>query len=208
MFNGIRLFLFLSGPLASSNSYSSFISDFKQDHNDSPVTQTASVPLPMHEIRAISTRTQDCFAAVDRPGDQQTSAAAPCGILKHLSTSSSSDSPFPHLDTQSPVSLDSPSEILVDKKQVRFCPTVSRSRVEWQHGKELGEHSLLDIDSMAPSEAEAHGDFENTVSNTVKPLLRQSTLDYQEDYLNCKNEADLQLRETAQHQAFDGKSFM
>lgn len=202
MFNGICLFLSLSGPLVSSNSYSSFISDFHQDHSDSPVTQNAFVPLPMHEIRTISTKTQGCFAEVDGPGGRQTSASAPCGILKHLSTSSSSHCLFSHLDTQRTVSLDSPTET----KQLRFCPTVSPSRVEWQDGKELREHSLLDIDSIAPSEAEAHG--ENTVINTVKPLLRQSALAYQEDGLNCNNEADLQLRETAQHQAFDGKSFM
>lgn len=207
MFNGVHLFLFLPGPLAPSDSYSSFISDFNQDHNDSPVTQNASVPMPMHKIRAFSS-TQDCFAEVDGPGGRQTSAAAPCGILKHLSTSSSSDSMFSHLDTQSPVSLDSPTETLLDKKQVRFCPTVSHSRVEWQDGKELGEHSLLDIDSNAPSEAEANGDLKNTVSTTVKPLLRQSALDYQKGDLSCKNEADLQEQETAQHKVFDGKNFM
>lgn len=93
---------------------------------------------------------------------------------------------------------------------MRFSPTAGRTRVEWQDGKDLGEHSLLDIDTIAPSEAEKNSDLENTVSTTVstcRSLLSQGPLDAQEGDLNLKNEADLQEQEAAQHQVFEGKSF-
>lgn len=199
--------MFLSGPLASSDSCISFASDFKQDPNDSPINQNASVPMPMPENRAVSTSSQDCFAEVDWPGGN---SAVPRGILKHLSTSSSTDYLFSRLDPQSTVSLDSPTEIWIDRKQVRFSPTAGRTRVEWQDGKDLGEHSLLDIDTIAPSEAEKNSDLENTVSTTVstcRSLLSQGPLDAQEGDLNLKNEADRQEQEAAQHQVFEGKSF-
>lgn len=88
---------------------------------------------------------------------------------------------------------------------------VVRSGVERQDGMELGEHSLLDVDSIAPSEAENDSDLENTGSTTVgthRPLLSQSQVDSQEGELGCKNEAYLQEQEAGQHQVLGGKSFI
>ncbi|XP_051257392.1 synaptotagmin-like protein 2 isoform X2 [Dicentrarchus labrax] len=185
-------------PLPSPDSCLSFASNLKQDPNDSPVSQNASVPLPLPENRAVSPCSQDSFTEVDVSGGRQAHYAAPRGILKHLSNSSSSDSLFSHLDTQSPVSLHSPTETWLDRKQVRFSSMVSLSTVEWQDGKELGEHSLLDFDAIALSEIENNSDLENTATATVstnRPLL--SPLDSHE--LNCKNE-HLQEQQVGQHQ--------
>ncbi len=202
-------FFFLSEPLPSSDSCLSYVSNLKQDPNDSPFTQNASVPMLMR--RAVSPSSQDCLVEVDGPGGTLTNCAAPRGILKRLSTSSSMDSLFSRLDLQSPVFQDSPSETWIDRKQVRFTSMVVRSGVEWQDGKELGEHSLLDVDSIAPSEAENNSDLENTDTTTVgtrRPLLSQSQVDAQEGELNCKNGAYLQEQEAGQHQVLGGKSFI
>ncbi|XP_042355103.1 synaptotagmin-like protein 2 isoform X2 [Plectropomus leopardus] len=187
-------------PLPSSDSCISYACNIKQDPNESPITQDASVPISMPPN---STSSQDCFVEEDRPGGQQTyNSAAPRSILKHLSTSSSTDSMFSHLDLQSPVSLDSPTETWIDRKQVRFSSTVSHSGVEWQDGKELGEHSLLDVDSIALSEAENNNNLEDTGSAAVgklRPLLRQSHVESLEGEVNSKNEANLQEQEADQH---------
>lgn len=202
------LFLFLSEPLPSSDTCISYASNIKQDLNDSP---NAFVPMPMPENREVITSSQHCFFEEDRQGDQQTNTAAPRGILKRLSISSSTDSLFSHLDLQSPASLDSLSETWIDRKQVRFSYTVGWSGVEWQDGKELGEHSLLDVDSITPSELESNSDLDHTGSTTVgtcRPLLRQSQVDSQEGELNCKDEASLQEQEAGQHPVLGGKSFI
>lgn len=199
------LFVFLTEPLPSSDSGISYASNLKQDHNDSPITQNAAVPM------IFCTSTQDCVDEEDRPGGQQANSAAPRGILKHLSTSSSTDSLLSRLDQQSPVSLDSPTEPWIDRKQVRFSSTVDQGGAEWQDGKELGEHGLLDVDSIAPSEAGNNSCLDNTGSPTVgtqRPLLNQSPVDSQEGGLTCKNEADLQEQEAGQHQVLGGKSFI
>ncbi|XP_041807774.1 synaptotagmin-like protein 2 isoform X3 [Chelmon rostratus] len=194
-------------PLPSSDSCMSFASHLKQDPNHSPVTQNASVPKL--EKSAVSSSPQDCFPEVDGPGGRLSNSAAPRGILKHLSNSSSTDSLFSHLDPQSPASLDSPTETWIDRKQVRFSNTVGPSRVEWQHGKELGEHILLDIDSIAPSEAGNNSDPESTVSTaagTCRSLLRQSQVESQDGELSSENEVYLQEQEAGQHQIPDGVS--
>ncbi|KAM6911514.1 uncharacterized protein sytl2a [Lycodopsis pacificus] len=185
-------------PLPSSDSCISYASNLKQDPNDSPITQNASIPMPMPENRAVSTSSQDCFVEEDGPGGQQTNSAAPWGILKHLSTSSSTDSVFSCLDLQSPVSLDSPTESWIDRKQVRFSSTVGQSGVEWQDGKELGENSLLD--SITPSQAENNSDLEDTGRATDDTRrANQSQVDSQEAEINCKNEANLQEQEAGQN---------
>lgn len=81
---------------------------------------------------------------------------------------------------------------------------VGQSSVEWHDGKELGEYSVLDVDSIAPFEVENNRDLENTVSTTVRtgrPLVRQSKVDSQE------GEQILQEQEAGQHQVPGGKSF-
>ncbi|XP_042286889.1 synaptotagmin-like protein 2 isoform X1 [Thunnus maccoyii] len=190
-------------PLPSSDSCVSHATNLKPDPNDSPDTQNASVSMPMPENQAVCTSSQDCFLEVDRSAGRQIISAAPRGILKRLSTSSSTDSLLSRLDLQSPVSLDSPTETWIDRKQVRFSSTVSRSGVEWQDGKELGEHSLLDVDLIVSSETENNSNLENdgrtTTTGTHRPLLTQSQADLQEGELSCKN---LQKQDPGQHQVF------
>ncbi|XP_034745365.1 synaptotagmin-like protein 2 isoform X2 [Etheostoma cragini] len=184
-------------PLPSSDSCISYASNIKQDVNDSP---NASVPMPMPKNKEVITSSQGCFVEEDGQGDQQTNTAAPRGILKRLFTSSSTDSLFSHLGLL--VSLDSLPDAWIDRKQVRFSSTVGWSGVEWQDGKELGEHSLLDVDSITPSELENNSDIDNTGSTTVgplMPLLKQSQADSPKGELNCKDEESLQEQEAGQH---------
>lgn len=202
--------MFLSGHLPSSDSCISFATEVKQDPRDSLVTQNASVPMAMPENRAASPSSHESFAETDEPEGRQTNSAAPRGILKRLSTSSSTDSLISRMDPQSAVSLDYLTETLIDRKQVRFSSTVGQTRVEWQDGKELGEHSLLDNDSIAPFRLENNSDLENAVSTAVgtcRPLFRQSQVDSQEGELKCKNEAYLLEQEAGQHQVLGGKIF-
>ncbi|XP_049448491.1 synaptotagmin-like protein 2 isoform X1 [Epinephelus fuscoguttatus] len=185
-------------PLPSSDSCISYVSDLIQDPNDSLIAQNASVPMPMPQNREGSTSSQDCFVEEDRPEGQLTNSAAPRSILKRLSTSSSTDSMFSHLDLQSPVSLDSPTDSWIDRKQVRFSPMVSQTGTEWQDGRELGEHSLLDVDSLNPFAPGNNSYLENAGTTTVgtqRPSLCQSHVDSQEGELNSKNEANLQEQE-------------
>eukprot|EP00064_Thunnus_orientalis_P000558 superscaffoldBa00000028_g559 len=135
-------------PLPSSDSCVSHATNLKPDPNDSPDTQNASVSMPMPENQAVCTSSQDCFLEVDRSAGRQIISAAPRGILKRLSTSSSTDSLLSRLDLQSPVSLDSPTETWIDRKQVRFSSTVSRSGVEWQDGKELDLSEHLELTEL------------------------------------------------------------
>ncbi|KAG8008097.1 Synaptotagmin-like protein 2 [Nibea albiflora] len=170
-------------PFPSSGSSIFFASSLKQEPKPSPVTQNAYVPINSSQ-------------GVDGPDDTETnSPASPRGILKHLFTSSPLDSPFSRPDPQSPVSLNSPTETW---KQVRFSSMVGQSSGEWQDGKELGEHSLLDIDCIAPSEVENNS---STTVGTSRPLLRQSKVDSQE------GEQILQEQDAGQHQVPGGKSF-
>lgn len=162
----------------------------------------------MPENQAVCTSSQDCLVEVDGPAGRQINSAAPRGILKRLSTSSSTDSLFSRLDPQSPVSLGSPTETWIDRKQVRFSSTVGQSGAEWQDGTELGEHSLLDVDSITPSETENNNNLENdgrTTAGTHRPLLLQDQVDSQEGELSCKN---LQKQDAGQHQVLGGKSFI
>ncbi|XP_078142741.1 synaptotagmin-like protein 2 isoform X3 [Centroberyx gerrardi] len=164
-------------PLPSSDSCISYATNLTQDHpKDSPVAQNASVPMPVAKKRTSINKSQDSLIEVDEldSAGRQTNSAAPRGILKHMSSSSSADSLYSCLSLQSPVSLDSPSESIaateardrealgwIDRKQVRFCSAIGRSGVEWQDGKELGEHSVLDVDSIAPYEEENNTDLVN-----------------------------------------------
>ncbi|KAE8288111.1 Synaptotagmin-like protein 2 [Larimichthys crocea] len=171
----------------SSGSSIFFASALKQDPGYNPFTQNAYVPINS----SVSNSSQE----VDGPEDRETNfPVSPRGILKHLFTYSPLDSPFSHLDPQSPVSLNSPTETW---KQVRFSSVVGQSSVDWHDGKELGEYSVLDVDSIAPSEVENNRNLEHTVSTTVRtgrPLVRQSKVDSQE------GEQILQEQEAGQHQ--------
>ncbi|XP_068456449.1 synaptotagmin-like protein 2 isoform X2 [Clinocottus analis] len=186
-------------PLPSSDSCISYASNLKQDPNDSPITQNASITMPMPENNAVSTSSQDCFVEEDGPGGQQTNSAAPQSILKHLST-----------DSLFSVSLDFSTESWIDRKQVRFSSKAGQSGGEWQDGKELGENSLLDIDSITPSEAENNSDLMDTARapvGTPRPLFKQNQLDSQEGELNGKYESNLQEQEAGQHLGDVAKDF-
>ncbi|CAK6978061.1 synaptotagmin-like protein 2 [Scomber scombrus] len=187
-------------PLPSSDSCVSYAINLKPDPNESPATQNASVSMPIPENQAVLTSSEDCFVEVDEPAGRQINSTSLRGILKRLSTSSSTDSLLFRLDSQSPVSLDSPTETWIDRKQVRFSSTVGQNGVEWQDGKELGEHSLLDVELIASFETENNSEFENdnrTTACTLGPLLQQNQVDSQEGELSCKN---LQKQDAVQHQ--------
>ncbi|XP_063750875.1 synaptotagmin-like protein 2 isoform X1 [Eleginops maclovinus] len=194
--NGGDLFLSLSESLSSSESHVSYASN----PNDSLITQNASVPIAMPENRAVSMCSHDCSVEEDGPWAQQTNSAALRGILKHLSTCSTADSLLSRLDLI-PVSLDPPAEAWIDRKQVRFSSMVGRNDVDLLHGKELGEHSLLDIDSNIPCDTENNSDLEKSGSSANGPCkssLNPRKVDLQEGELSCKNEANLQNQEDGQ----------
>ncbi|XP_034058329.1 synaptotagmin-like protein 2 isoform X1 [Gymnodraco acuticeps] len=176
----------------SSSSFESRVS-YASSPNDSLITQNASVLIAMPEHRTFSICSHDCSVEEDGPWAQQNNSAALRGILKHLSLCSPAD---PLLSP-----LDPPAEAWIDRKQVRFSPTVGRHDVEWLQGKELGEHSLLDIDSNTPCHTENNSDLEKSGGTAVGPCmpsLYQSKVDLQEGELSCKNEANLQKQEAGQ----------
>ncbi|XP_041749599.1 synaptotagmin-like protein 2 isoform X3 [Coregonus clupeaformis] len=138
--------------------------------------QSAPLLMPVPKTRTIINKSQDSL--LESPAARQASFPAPRSILKQSSSTDSlqfrnacSRQPEP----QSPQTLHSPSGVLeppsdtfparereplgwIDRKQVRFGPAVSRTSVEWptemQDGKELGEHSLLDLDCTSHPEGE------------------------------------------------------
>nr|XP_040039003.1 synaptotagmin-like protein 2 isoform X3 [Gasterosteus aculeatus aculeatus] len=181
-------------PLPSFDSCFSYTTNLKQYPSDRPITQNASILMPMSEKRTVPS-SRDCFVEEEGPGGQQTSSAVQQGILKHLSAFSSTDSLLSCLDLQSAIGLNSPTDKWIDSKQVRFSSMVSQSGVEWQDRKQLGENSLLDIDSFTPSEVEIKCELEDTGKATVcthRPLLNPSQVDLQEGDLNCKTQANTQ----------------
>ncbi|KAG7237383.1 hypothetical protein INR49_032428 [Caranx melampygus] len=180
-------------PIPSSYFLLSYASNLRQDPN-CLVTQNASIPMSMPENTTTSTSSQDCFVEVEGPGDRHTNsaaaaaAAAPRGILKRMSTSSSIDSLVSHLDVQSPVGLDSPPETSIDRRQVRFSNMVSHIEDEWQHGKELGEHCLLDVDPVASSETE-NSDLNN---HDLEDSDRRPTDDDDDELIQSESGANAQ----------------
>ncbi|XP_028277804.1 synaptotagmin-like protein 2 isoform X3 [Parambassis ranga] len=171
----------------------------RQATNDTPISQNASVSMPMCENSSIS---QDSFLEVDVSGGKQTKVAAPRGILKHLSASSSTDSLPSCLEPQYPCSLDCPTDTWIDRKQVRFSTAVSQSGVKWQDGKEVGEHSLLDTDSSTPENASDLEKAGSSPAGTHEPSLKHSQVDSQEGEPGCKYEANIQEQEAGQHLVF------
>lgn len=202
----IVLFSF-SGPLTSSDGSILFANYFKQNLNDTPQNASVPTPTPKNEALGSISVSHDWIAEVEEPGGRQTNTAAPCGILKHLPTSSSTDILLSQQDRTSPVSPGSPSEAWLDRKQVRFSPMMAHSRSEWQRGKELGEHSVLDVDTIAPSLLDVNSDPESGTVSTCGPLLCQSALDVQEGDVTCGNKAELQEQQSAQLQLIGGKSY-
>nr|XP_043898561.1 synaptotagmin-like protein 2 isoform X2 [Solea senegalensis] len=155
---------------------------------------------------AVSTGSSDSFADTDGPEGRQTNSSAPRGILKPLLSSSFTDTLVADLEVQNPVIVDPSNDTWTDRRQVRFNSMVSQGSVERQKGKELGEHSLLDFDSSAPSEMEDNGlnnydlvGLGETSAGTQRPVLNQSQEDAQDDDVSCKNEAKLWGQEAGRH---------
>lgn len=175
------MFPFL-GPLASPSGSTLSTQEFKQILSDSPVPQnapawlptpTTSTPTPTNEVLTFST--QDWTADVERSGERQTDPVAPCGILKQSSATGSMDH-----DWTGPVSPSSSAETWTDRKQVRFSPEVTRRRTKLQRGKELGEHSVLDVDTITPPLADNNSDQESSIVTTDNPFLIRRLLDAQD----------------------------
>lgn len=214
----IFLFLFLSEALLSPDVCIYCASNLRHDCKDSPVPQSASVPMSVVSQHFSG---QDCFIEESEPTGRQTNSAASRGILKHMPSSSSTDSLCSQLDPPSPKAPDSPTETIsaqdreapgwIDRKQVRISTAVGCSGIEWQDGKELGEHSVLDVDSIAPSEEESNNDAVNASSNLAgmrRPLLQQRGVDLDGGDLSFQREANLQNKEGDQHQVPGGKSLI
>lgn len=176
------------------------------------VIQAPPVPISVSGNQPVSTSSQDCLIEVDYSGCRQINSTAPRGILKHLSASSSTDSQFPRFDLDSPLSLASATETWIDRKQVRFTSALSQSGAEWQDGKELGEHSVLDNDSLSERENSRLNsrDLENTYSSPIthRALPSLSLADSQEAELTCKDEAGQHEHDAGRDQEFGGKAFM
>lgn len=193
MYNCWFCFCFLSELLPSLPSYAT---NLRQDNN-SPVRQEEPVSMAMPENVAVSS----CFVEVDGPAGTQSYSAAPRGILKHLSTDSTTDSLTPHVEPERSVSPDSPDETSIDRKQVRFSTMVGQTGVEWQDGKELGEHGLLDAIFNPPFQTD-----NNTDPGTRRLLLKQGHMDSQQGdliYKTLQNQVAVQHQWTSTNQPTD-----
>ncbi|KAL0994566.1 hypothetical protein UPYG_G00124090 [Umbra pygmaea] len=131
--------------------------------------QSAHLPVP--QKRTFIQKSQESL--VESPAIKPASSPSPRSIIKHSPSFNSDD--FPQVrpvcsrqpEPHSFQTLLSPSRVLepssdtllarereclgwIDRKQVRFDPAVGKSGLdcstEMQDGKELGEHSLLDLD--------------------------------------------------------------
>lgn len=211
----ICICLVFAEPLPSSNCLLSYASNLRPDPS-CLVTQNASVPMSMPENTA-STSSQDCCDELEEPEGRHSdsAAAAPRSILKRMSTSSSTDSLSSYLDLQSPAGLDPPAETSMDRRQVRFSNMVSHIAEEWQDGKELGEHGLLDVDTVVSSEMENcdlnNHDLEESDRRTTDDhelILSENGADAQESEPSCKNEAEFKEPEAEQQQVLSGKKPM
>lgn len=174
--------------------------DLRADLPDNTVMHNAFVPRPAAENTAVSIGRRGRSAEVDRPGGGENDAPTH-GIPKHRPGASSTA----HLDPQNPVNHVSSTQAWRDRKRVRLSSADAPRRAAWRDGKELGEHSLLDMDCTALAEAQ-RGDLESAVSldlPTDLPLLLQDPL-HQEP--KGKNQ-DLSDQEAARHQLLYGKNF-
>ncbi|XP_076017438.1 uncharacterized protein sytl2a isoform X2 [Genypterus blacodes] len=182
----------------------SWASDLTQDCNDSPVPQNASVPL---------SEVSQHFSEADESTGRENNSSPPRGILKYMPSCSFTDSVFSQDDQSSPKALDSPTEPIlaqdrealgwIDRKQVRFSPAVGCGGVKRQDGKELGEHSVLDTDSITPTEEENNNKSLNAGSNLTgmrRPLVKQREVDLDEGDLSFEKEANLLNKDGDQHQ--------
>lgn len=158
-------------------------------------------PPPVAENSAVSIRHQGCSAEVDRPGARKNITPASYGVSEHVLAASGAVL-HAHLDPQNPVKPVSSAETSSDRKQARLSSSDAPARVAWRHGKELGEHTLLDMYRMALAEAEG-GDLESTgrldLQTDLPPLVESPT----EEELRGKNQ---EQQDVAGHRLLGGKS--
>lgn len=193
------MFVFLLEPLPSFDRSLSHVENLRQD------ACLASQNAP--ESNAVSSNSQDSLVELNGSEVRQNNGVALRGILKQWSTSSSMDTSASDLD------LDSPTEMWIDKKQVRFNSMVRQSTVERQNGRELGDHSLLDNNSNAPPEMENNHlnncDLENggsAATGTRNTIPSQSGVGSQEEDGGCQNKARLVQREDGSNNGHGGKA--
>lgn len=134
----------------------------------------ASDPPPVAEKAAVSSRRQGCSAEVDRPGAPKNITPATHGVLGHVLAASGAVL-HAHPDPQNPVKPVSSAETSSGRKQARPSSADAPARAARRDGKELGEHTLLDMDHMALTEAEG-GDLESAgrvdLQTDLSPLVK------------------------------------
>lgn len=182
----------LLGPLASCESCTP-AAVLGADLPSCTLMHNAFDPPPVAENSSVSIRRQGCSAEADRPGARKNSAPATRGVAEHVLAASGALL-HAHLDPQNPA------------KPVSSRPssTDAPARAAWRDGKELGEHTLLDMDCVALAEAEGGG-LERTgrlVLQTDLPPLVESPTD---EELQGKNQ-DLPQQDVAGHRLLGGKS--
>ncbi|XP_011617438.2 synaptotagmin-like protein 2 isoform X1 [Takifugu rubripes] len=164
------------GPLASRESCTP-AADPRADLASCALMHNAFDPPPVAENLAVSIRRQGCSAEVDRPEARKNITPATRGVPEHVLAASGAVLHAP-LDPQDPVKPASSAESSSDRKQVRPSSTDAPARAAWRDGKELGEHTLLDMDRMALAEAEG-GDLESTgrldLQTDLPPLVESPT---------------------------------
>lgn len=152
-------------------------------------------PPPVAENSTVSIHRQGCSAEVDRPEARKNITPATHGVPEHVLAASGTVQ-HAHLDPQNPVKCVSSAETSSDRKHP--------ARAAWRDGKELGEHTLLDMDRPALGEAEG-GDVESTgrldLQTDLPPLVESPT----DEEVQGKNQ-ELPMQDVAGNRLLGGKS--
>lgn len=161
--------------------------DLRENIDTVLVTHDASAPVEIHEIGVFNVSSQETLVHVKGscPVDQR-------AISKNVSPSTTQFLSS-HVDPQSPVRL--ADKTWADRKKATLSPD-GCSPVEWQDGKELGEHGLVDVNPSAPCEEQHSSDLRNTRSTCI------STQNPQE---GGENETNFQEPGAGQHQVSGGE---
>ncbi|XP_034034736.1 uncharacterized protein sytl2a isoform X2 [Thalassophryne amazonica] len=196
-------------PFSPSDSSISYTNKLKQDPNNSPLSQNASIT--MTGTPKFGTSPQDWYVGVDVPEGRHDNFSASRGILKHMSTSSFTDSLCSSLELQSSVSLDSPEPFpdrngedlgWLDRKQVR----VGSPAGGLQDVKILGEYSSLDVNSVTNNQVGNDGLVNpgSATAATRRPFLKQEHVDSREGELCCTRDTILQKQDADKKQVIGG----